>query len=123
MLWFTAYFSSEFLMSGLAAKYLVLNNAGSLIPTMAMSQLRTHFLGRVADPLEVILFAHTLPFHPFLCLSSNWHLHSFFPQVGITVEGLQEMFAKGYPPDRDWETDYDFKEILKTVNSQGKENL
>ncbi|KAI1236724.1 hypothetical protein IHE44_0014977 [Lamprotornis superbus] len=78
----------EFLMSGLAAKYLVLNNAGSLIPAMAMSQLRTHFLGRVADPLE----------------------------VGITVEGLQEMFAKGYSPDRDWETDYDFKKILKTLS-------
>ncbi|KAJ7410124.1 hypothetical protein WISP_110911 [Willisornis vidua] len=78
----------EFLMSGLAAKYLVLNNAGSLIPTMAMSQLRTHFLGRVADPLE----------------------------VGITVEGLQEMFAKGYSPDKDWENDYDFKKILKTLS-------
>ncbi|NXP62766.1 VIT1 protein, partial [Chloropsis cyanopogon] len=78
----------EFLMSGLAAKYLVLNNAGSLIPAMATSQLRTHFLGRVADPLE----------------------------VGITVEGLQEMFAKGYTPDRDWETDYDFKKILKTLS-------
>ncbi|XP_014727674.1 PREDICTED: vitellogenin-1-like [Sturnus vulgaris] len=78
----------EFLMSGLAAKYLVLNNAGSLIPAMAMSQLRTHFLGRVADPLE----------------------------IGITVEGLQEMFAKGYSPDRDWETDYDFKKILKTLS-------
>ncbi|XP_009082603.1 PREDICTED: vitellogenin-1-like [Acanthisitta chloris] len=78
----------EFLMSGLAAKYLVLNNAGSLIPTMAMSQLRTHFLGRVADPLE----------------------------VGITVEGLQEIFAKGYSPDRDWETEYDFKKILKTLS-------
>nr|XP_002188035.2 vitellogenin-1 [Taeniopygia guttata] len=78
----------EFLMSGLAAKYLVLNNAGSLIPAMAMSQLRTHFLGRVADPLE----------------------------VGITAEGLQEIFAKGYAPDRDWETDYDFKKILKTLS-------
>ncbi|NXK02955.1 VIT1 protein, partial [Herpetotheres cachinnans] len=78
----------EFLMSGLAAKYLVLNNAGSLIPTMAMSQLRTHFLGRVADPLE----------------------------VGIMVEGLQEMFTKGYSPDGDWETDYNFKEILKTLS-------
>lgn len=33
------------------------------------------------------------------------------------------MFAKGYSPDRDWETDYDFKKILKTVNSGGKENL
>ncbi|NWZ33983.1 VIT1 protein, partial [Brachypodius atriceps] len=73
------------LMSGLAAKYLVLNNAGSLIPAMAVSQLRTHFLGRVADPLE----------------------------VGITVEGLQELFAKG---DRDWESDYDFKKILKTLS-------
>ncbi|NWW24186.1 VIT1 protein, partial [Falcunculus frontatus] len=78
----------EFLMSGLAAKYLVLNNAGTLIPTMATSQLRTHFLGRVADPLE----------------------------VGITVEGLQEIFAKGYSPDRDWEMDYDFKKILKTLS-------
>ncbi|NWW52301.1 VIT1 protein, partial [Pedionomus torquatus] len=78
----------ETLMSGLAAKYLVLNNAGSLIPTMAMSQLKTYFLGRVTDPLE----------------------------VGITVEGLQEMFAKGYSPDGDWETDYDFKEILKTLS-------
>ncbi|NXD91120.1 VIT1 protein, partial [Chaetorhynchus papuensis] len=78
----------EFLMSGLAAKYLVLNNAGTLIPTVAMSQLRTHFLGRVADPLE----------------------------VGITIEGLQEMFAKGYSPDRDWEMDYDFKKILKTLS-------
>ncbi|NWW61754.1 VIT1 protein, partial [Ifrita kowaldi] len=78
----------EFLMSGLAAKYLVLNNAGTLIPTVAMSQLRTHFLGRVADPLE----------------------------VGIAVEGLQEMFAKVYSPDRDWETDYDFKKILKTLS-------
>ncbi|KFQ15099.1 Vitellogenin-1 [Leptosomus discolor] len=78
----------EFLMSGLAAKYLVLNNAGSLIPVTAMSQLRTHFLGRVADPLE----------------------------VGVTVEGLQEMFAKGYSPDRDWEADYDFKDILKTLS-------
>ncbi|NWW92266.1 VIT1 protein, partial [Rhynochetos jubatus] len=78
----------EFLMSGLAAKYLVLNNAGSLIPTMAMSQLRTHFLGRVADPLE----------------------------VGITVEGLQEIFAKGYSPESDWESDYDFKEILKKLS-------
>ncbi|NWX57964.1 VIT1 protein, partial [Promerops cafer] len=78
----------EFLMSGLAAKYLVLNNVGSLIPAMAMSQLRTHFLGRVADPLE----------------------------VGITVEGLQEMFAKGYSPDRDLETDYNFKKILKTLS-------
>uniref|UniRef100_A0A8C5X7S7 Phosvitin n=1 Tax=Malurus cyaneus samueli TaxID=2593467 RepID=A0A8C5X7S7_9PASS len=78
----------EFLMSGLAAKYLVLNNAGSLIPTVAMSQLQAHFLGRVADPLE----------------------------VGITVEGLQEMFAKGYSPDRDWETDYNFKQILKTLS-------
>ncbi|KAM6327412.1 vitellogenin-1-like [Podargus strigoides] len=78
----------EFLMSGLAAKYLILNNAGSLIPTMAMSQLRTHFLGRVADPLE----------------------------VGITVEGLQEIFAKGYSPDRDWQTDYDFKEVLKKLS-------
>ncbi|NXI11782.1 VIT1 protein, partial [Irena cyanogastra] len=78
----------EFLMSGLAAKYLVLNNAGSLIPAIAISQLRTHFLGRVADPLE----------------------------VGLTVEGLQEIFAKGYAPDRDWETDYDFKKILKTLS-------
>ncbi|NXE75806.1 VIT1 protein, partial [Cochlearius cochlearius] len=78
----------EFLMSGLAAKYLVLNNAGSLIPTMAMSQLRAHFLGRVADPVE----------------------------VGITVEGLQEMFAKGYSPDGKWETDYNFKKILKTLS-------
>ncbi|NWX52403.1 VIT1 protein, partial [Steatornis caripensis] len=78
----------EFLMSGLAAKYLVLNNAGSLIPTIAMSQVRTHFLGRVADPLE----------------------------VGITVEGLQEMFAKGYSPDGDWKTDYDFKEIMKMLS-------
>ncbi|NXT21335.1 VIT1 protein, partial [Syrrhaptes paradoxus] len=78
----------EFLMGGLAAKYLVLNNAGSLIPTMAMSQLRTHFLGRVADPLE----------------------------VGITVQGLQELFAKGYSPDGDWEADYDFKEILKKLS-------
>ncbi|XP_040421681.1 vitellogenin-1 [Cygnus olor] len=78
----------EFLMSGLAAKYLVLNNAGSLIPTTAISHLRTHFLGRVADPFE----------------------------VGITVEGLQEVFAKGYSPDRDWETDYDFREILKTLS-------
>ncbi|NXA71943.1 VIT1 protein, partial [Thryothorus ludovicianus] len=78
----------EFLMSGLAAKHLVLNNAGSLIPAVAMSQLRTYFLGRVADPLE----------------------------VGITVEGLQELFAKGYSPDRDWETDYDFKKILKTLS-------
>ncbi|NXS36607.1 VIT1 protein, partial [Pomatostomus ruficeps] len=78
----------EFLMSGLAAKYLVLNNAGSLIPSMAVSQLKTHFLGRVADPLE----------------------------VGITVEGLQEMFAKGYSPDRHWEADYDFKKILKTLS-------
>ncbi|NWS98081.1 VIT1 protein, partial [Mionectes macconnelli] len=78
----------EFLMSGLAAKYLILNNAGSLVPTMVMSQLRTHFLGRVADPLE----------------------------VGITVEGLQEMFAKGYSPDRDWENDYDFRKILKTLS-------
>ncbi|NXD38812.1 VIT1 protein, partial [Copsychus sechellarum] len=78
----------EYLMSGLAAKYLVLNNAGSLIPAMAMSQLRTHFLGRVADPLE----------------------------VGVTAEGLQEIFAKGYSPDRDWETDYDFKKILKTLS-------
>ncbi|NWH60462.1 VIT1 protein, partial [Geococcyx californianus] len=79
----------EFLMSGLAAKYLVLNNAGSLIPAMATTQLRTHFLGRVADPLEV---------------------------VGITVEGLQEMFAKGYSPDTDWETVYDFREILKKLS-------
>ncbi|NXQ33939.1 VIT1 protein, partial [Alaudala cheleensis] len=78
----------EFLMSGLAAKYLVLNNAGSLIPAVAMSQLRTHFLGRVADPLE----------------------------VGIAVEGLQEIFAKGYSPDRDWEKTYDFKKILKTLS-------
>ncbi|NWV96643.1 VIT1 protein, partial [Machaerirhynchus nigripectus] len=78
----------ELLMSGLAAKYLVLNNAGTLIPTTAIFQLRTHFLGRVADPLE----------------------------VGITVEGLQEMFAKGYSPDRDWETNYDFKKILKTLS-------
>ncbi|NXE20305.1 VIT1 protein, partial [Ardeotis kori] len=78
----------DVLMSGLAAKYLVLNNAGSLIPTTAMSQLRTHFLGRVADPLE----------------------------VGITVEGLQEVFAKGYSPDGDWETEYNFKEILKTLS-------
>uniref|UniRef100_A0A8B9PXA8 Phosvitin n=1 Tax=Apteryx owenii TaxID=8824 RepID=A0A8B9PXA8_APTOW len=78
----------EFLMTGLAAQYLVLNNAGSTVPTMAMSQLRTHFFGRVADPLE----------------------------VGITAEGLQEMFAKGYSPDQDWETDYDFKEILKTLS-------
>ncbi|CAN8217472.1 unnamed protein product [Coccothraustes coccothraustes] len=78
----------EFLMSGLAAKYFVLNDAGSLIPTTAMSQLRAHFLGRVADPLE----------------------------VGITAEGLQEIFAKGYAPDRDWETDYDFKKILKTLS-------
>uniref|UniRef100_A0A8C4V6Y0 Phosvitin n=1 Tax=Falco tinnunculus TaxID=100819 RepID=A0A8C4V6Y0_FALTI len=78
----------EVLMSGLAAKYLVLNNAGSLIPMMAMSQLRTHFLGRVADPLE----------------------------VGIMVEGLQEMFAKGYSPDGEWETDYNFKDILKMLS-------
>ncbi|XP_075280175.1 vitellogenin-1-like [Opisthocomus hoazin] len=78
----------EFLMSGLAAKYFVLNNAGSLIPTTAITQLQTYFLGRVADPLE----------------------------VGITAEGLQEMFAKDYPPDGDWETSYDFKEILKTLS-------
>ncbi|XP_065698496.2 vitellogenin-1-like [Patagioenas fasciata] len=78
----------EFLMSGLAAKYLVLNNAGSLIPAMAMSQLQARFLGRVADPLE----------------------------VGITVEGLQEMFAKGYSPDEDWEAGYNFKEILKKLS-------
>lgn len=110
-------------MSGLAAKYLVLNNAGSLIPAMAMSQLQTHFLGRVADPLEVIWSTHSLPVIP----SYNCHpLASalyFFPQVGIAVEGLQEIFAKGYSPDRDWETDYDFKKILKTVNSGGEENL
>ncbi|XP_057886472.1 vitellogenin-1-like [Melospiza georgiana] len=78
----------ESLMSGLAAKYLVLNDAGSLIPTVAMSQLRAYFLGRVADPLE----------------------------VGIAAEGLQELFAKGYAPDRDWEADYDFKKILKTLS-------
>ncbi|NXX36880.1 VIT1 protein, partial [Nicator chloris] len=78
----------DFLMSGLAAKYLVLNNVGSLIPAMAISQLRAHFLGRVADLLE----------------------------VGITVEGLQEMFAKSSSPDRDWETDYDFKKILKKLS-------
>ncbi|XP_064576069.1 vitellogenin-1-like isoform X2 [Zonotrichia leucophrys gambelii] len=78
----------ESLMSGLAAKYLVLNDAGSLIPTVAMSQLRAHFLGRVADPLE----------------------------VGIAAEGLQELFAKGYAPDRDWEADYNFKKILKTLS-------
>ncbi|NXT03903.1 VIT1 protein, partial [Prunella fulvescens] len=78
----------EFLMSGLAAKYLVLNNAGSLIPAMVTSQLQTHFLGRVADPLE----------------------------VGITAEGLQEVFAKGYAPDKDWETEYDFKKILKMLS-------
>ncbi|NXD06927.1 VIT1 protein, partial [Nothocercus nigrocapillus] len=78
----------DFLMTGLAAKYLVLNNAGSTIPAMAVSQLRTHFFGRVADPLE----------------------------VGIRAEGLQEMFAKAYSPDQDWETDYDFKEILKTLS-------
>ncbi|NXA31647.1 VIT1 protein, partial [Eudromia elegans] len=78
----------DFLMTGLAAKYLVLNNAGSTIPAMAVSQLRTHFFGRVADPLE----------------------------VGIRAEGLQEMFAKGYSPDQDWETDYDFKEILKKLS-------
>lgn len=53
-------------MSGLAAKYLVLNDAGSLIPTVAMSQLRAHFLGRVADPLEVIGSTHSLPSKPFL---------------------------------------------------------
>lgn len=51
-------------MSGLAAKYLVLNNAGSLIPTMAVSQLRTHFLGRVADPIEVIGSICSLPLTP-----------------------------------------------------------
>lgn len=52
-------------MSGLAAKYLVLNNAGSLIPTMAVSQLRTHFLGRVADPIEVIVsIIYSLPLTP-----------------------------------------------------------
>ncbi|NWY52270.1 VIT1 protein, partial [Chionis minor] len=78
----------EFLMGGLAAKYLVLNNAGSLIPTMAVSQLRTHFLGKVADPLE----------------------------VGIAAEGLQEIFAKSSSANGDWETDYDFKEILKTLS-------
>ncbi|XP_054020932.1 vitellogenin-1 [Dryobates pubescens] len=79
----------ELLMSGIAAKYLVLNNAGSLIPTVATSQLQTHFLGRVADPLE----------------------------VGVTVEGLQEIFAKkGYSSNGDWETDYDFKEILKRLS-------
>ncbi|NXX84558.1 VIT1 protein, partial [Urocolius indicus] len=76
------------LMSGLAAKDLVLNNAGSLIPTVAISQLQARFLGRVADPLE----------------------------VGITAEGVQEMFAKGYSPNGDWETRYDFKEILKTLS-------
>ncbi|NWY96279.1 VIT1 protein, partial [Loxia curvirostra] len=78
----------EFLMSGLAAKYLVLNDAGGLIPAAAMSQLQAHFLGRVADPLE----------------------------VGIAAEGLQELFAKAYTPDRDWETDYNFKKILKTLS-------
>ncbi|POI35129.1 hypothetical protein CIB84_001119, partial [Bambusicola thoracicus] len=78
----------EFLMSGLAAKYLVLNNAGSLIPTMAVSRLRTYFLGRVADPIE----------------------------VGIAAEGLQEMFVRGYSPDKDWETNYDFREILKKLS-------
>ncbi|NXH03722.1 VIT1 protein, partial [Loxia leucoptera] len=78
----------EFLMSGLAAKYLVLNDAGSLIPAAAVSQLQAHFLGRVADPLE----------------------------VGIAAEGLQELFAKAYTPDRDWETDYNFKKILKTLS-------
>lgn len=62
-------------MSGLAAKYLVLNNAGSLIPAMAMSQLQTRFLGRVADPLEVIGSTCSLSSHPFLQPSSNWHLH------------------------------------------------
>lgn len=40
--------------------------------------------------------------------------------MGITIEGLQEVFAKGYSPDRDWENDYDFREILKTVNYQEK---
>lgn len=53
-------------MSGLAAKYLVLNDAGSLIPAAAMSQLQEHFLGRVADPLEVIVSTHSLPSNPFL---------------------------------------------------------
>lgn len=51
-------------MSGLAAKYLVLNNAGSLIPTTAISHLRTHFLGRVADPFEVIESTSSLPLIP-----------------------------------------------------------
>ena len=37
------------------------------------------------------------------------------------VEGLQEMFAKGYSPDGEWETDYNFKDILKMVNSRWKE--
>lgn len=30
------------------------------------------------------------------------------------------MFAKGYSPDEDWEAGYNFKEILKKVNSWGK---
>lgn len=32
------------------------------------------------------------------------------------------MFAKGYSPDEDWEAgyNYNFKEILKKVNSWGK---
>ncbi|OXB80055.1 UNVERIFIED_CONTAM: hypothetical protein H355_012978 [Colinus virginianus] len=85
---FSKVFRFNFLMSGVAAKYLVLNNAGSLIPTMAVSQLRTHFLGRVADPIE----------------------------VGIAVEGLQEMFVRGYSPDKDYETNYNFREILKKLS-------
>lgn len=44
--------------------------------------------------------------------------------MGIAVEGLQEMFARGYSPDKDWETNYDFKEILKKVSYLGgKQNV
>ena len=41
--------------------------------------------------------------------------------MGIAAEGLQEMFVRGYSPDKDWETNYDFREILKKVNSWGRE--
>uniref|UniRef100_A0A7M4FIM9 Vitellogenin-1-like n=1 Tax=Crocodylus porosus TaxID=8502 RepID=A0A7M4FIM9_CROPO len=77
----------ESLMTGLAAKYLVTNNAGSIFPSMAMSTFKAHFLGHIADPFE----------------------------VGMRAEGVQEILAKRSFQEGS-ASPYDLKEILRALS-------
>ncbi|EMP30297.1 Vitellogenin-1 [Chelonia mydas] len=78
----------ESLMIGMAAQFLTLNNVGSIFPSIALSKFRAHFVGHIAEPLE----------------------------VGLRAERLQEMLAKRHLPDSDSDSAFDVREVLKTLS-------